>query len=130
MKKLTVSIFAVFYLAISSGFTVHIHYCMNKVAGWNLFHSDKGKCGTCGMHKDDSKGCCKDEQKVVKFTNDQKLTDNSFTQIQQLSLAIITPVITDHDYLTTQSELTELFNLPPPYLRSVPVFVRNCNFRI
>ena len=41
MKKTIIAIVAFFYLVISSGFTVHIHYCMNKLAGWGLFHLDK-----------------------------------------------------------------------------------------
>ena len=129
MKKFAIAIFAVFYLAVSSGFTVQIHYCMNKLAGWDLFHSAKGTCSGCGMHKAHS-GCCKDEQKVVKIANDQKLTDNNYNQIQQLSLNVVTPSFIDHSFVSSQIERIELFSLPPPYLRTIPVFIRTCNFRI
>jgi hypothetical protein len=36
MKKILVSILAVFYLASSVGATVHLHYCMDKFINWSL----------------------------------------------------------------------------------------------
>lgn len=130
MKKVVVAIFAVFYLVITSGFTLHFHYCMNKPAGWSLFPLNKEKCGVCGMHKGNSKGCCKDENKTVKFTFDQKLTDNNVAKIQQLTSVASLPLMVEHLSVSLQPEHKELNNLSPPHLRSVPVFICNCNFRI
>ena len=130
MKKLIVAIFTVFYLVISSGFTLHFHYCMGKRAGWSLFRLNKEKCGVCGMHKSNSKGCCKDEHKTVKFTFDQKVSDNNVIKIQQLPQAATLPVVIEYSSALLQSEYSELNNLSPPHLRSVPVFIYNCTFRI
>jgi hypothetical protein len=130
MKKLIIAIFAVFYLAISSGFTLHFHYCMGKPAGWGLFRLDKDKCGVCGMHKGNSKGCCKDEHKTVKFTSDQKVTDNSIAKIQQFNEGAPFPLIVETTSTLSQLEYSNLNNLSPPHWRSVPVFIYNCNFRI
>lgn len=130
MKKTVVAIFAVFYLAISSGFTVHMHYCMDKLAGWGLFHLDKDKCGVCGMHKGDTKGCCKDEHKSVRFVKDQKTTDNSSLKVQPVFLVLSAAVVSVCNDIHLQPVHRNLYNLSPPHLRSVPVFVRNCNFRI
>lgn len=130
MKKFIVAIVAFFYLAVSSGFTVHMHYCMNKLAGWGLFHLDKDKCGVCGMHKGDTKGCCKDEHKSVRFVKDQKTTDNSSLKIQPVSFLLSAASISEDNKINLQPAYRDLYNLSPQHLRSVPVFLRNCNFRI
>ena len=130
MKKAIIAILAVFYLVISSGFTLHFHYCMGKSAGWGLFPLDKNKCGICVMHKGNSNGCCKDEKKSVKFTFDQKLTDNSIAKIQQLTSVAPLPLAVEYSSVLSRSEHKELNNLSPPHFRSVPVFIYNCDFRI
>ena len=45
--------------------TIHLHYCMNKIVGWALWHNEKEECGGCGI-KEDKTGCCKNEQKHFK----------------------------------------------------------------
>lgn len=130
VKKFVVAIFAVFYLAISSGFTVHLHYCMGKLANLDLFQGNKNKCGICGMHKKNAKGCCKDEHKVVKFTHDQKSDDNTVIKIKQLTKLLPSVVVVEYSSVLSQTEYKERYNLPPPHFRSTPVFIRNCNFRI
>jgi len=130
MKKIIIAIVAFFYLVISSGFTLHMHYCMNKLAGWGLFHLDKDKCGVCGMHKGDTKGCCKDEHKAVRFIKDQKVTDNSFVNIPPLTQALHLYIVSEYSLIDLQPEYNEFYDLPPPHLLSIPLFVRNCNFRI
>ena len=108
MKKFIVTIFAFFYLCLSAGATVHLHYCMGKLVKWSLWHENKNsRCGSCGMpksHKNTSKGCCKDEQKSIKIVNDQKATANesqilkvSFNSVAssfiELHVGVISPVI-------------------------------------
>jgi hypothetical protein len=38
MKKFITAILAVLYLGTSSGATIHMHYCMGKLAEWGLGH--------------------------------------------------------------------------------------------
>jgi hypothetical protein len=83
MKKILVSILAVFYLASSVGATVHLHYCMDKLINWSLLKGDGDKCDKCGMKKDD--GCCKDEHKFVKNSDDQKAAESSIEVLQFLT---------------------------------------------
>lgn len=129
MKKLLTAIFAVLYLIISSGFTLHFHYCMGKESGWSLFHINKNKCSICGMPKSHSKGCCKDETKTVKFSSDQKTTDQSGTKILQLTTLTGFPVAEISSSIP-QIEYRNLNNLSPPHWRSVSVFIYDCSFRI
>src|SRR6185295_20228695 len=87
MKKILVSILAVFYLATSVGATVHLHYCMDKFINWSLLKGGD-KCSKWGMEKDG--GCCKDENKFVKNNIDQKVAEPA-VQLTQMA-AIATPV--------------------------------------
>jgi hypothetical protein len=102
---------------------------MNKPAGWSLFHLSKEKCGVCGMHKGNSKGCCKDEHKAVKFTSDQKASDNNVAKVQQLGQAFLLTIVYYSSALV-QLQFREHSDLSPPHLRSVLAFIYNCNFRI
>lgn len=72
MKKITVAILSVYYLAIACGITVNFHYCMNRLASVKLFASDVTKCGRCGMEIHQSNGCCRDEVEIVKLQDDQQ----------------------------------------------------------
>src|SRR5688500_1465038 len=86
MKKLIIPILALFYLSMSVGATVHMHFCMGKLVEWGLSHNDSESCGACGMKKSDEKenGCCKDESKAIKLDTDQK-TLNVAIQLIQIS---------------------------------------------
>lgn len=87
MKKLLVTILALVYLTTSIGATVHLHYCMEKLVGWELTtegNETKG-CSYCGMTaahdqhcENQGQGCCKDEVKQVKLDNDQKIGEFAF----------------------------------------------------
>ena len=132
MKKFVVAIFAIFYLAISSGFTVHMHYCMGKLADWDLGHNKSKTCSKCGMDKSKEKdnGCCKDEHKFVKNITDQKTAEAGFQLIQLIASAI--PVsfveIPSVNFLTVTEE--NPISHAPPRSGGVAVYIRNCVFLI
>jgi hypothetical protein len=130
MKKIIISILAVFYLCSSTGATVHLHYCMDKLIGWSLKHSKGNRCSTCGMSKKQKgKGCCKDEYKQLKLQNDQK-TAVSYQSIQLSSVAILTNFfITPSANLPSLAEENPLSHAPPGS-KSIPLYIRNNVFRI
>lgn len=140
MKKFLVTILALVYLTASVGATVNMHYCMDKLVAWGLGQEKPGKksCPYCGMAKTsqdkhcgkESKGCCKDEQKIVKLENDQKISDASF-QFSQVPFESISPVFSDYSFEYVSS-LTEEYPLShaPPRTQNVALFVLNCDFRI
>lgn len=79
MKKFIIAILAILYLGTSAGATVHMHFCMGKLADWNiLMHEGEDTCSNCGMEKSANKdnGCCKDEHKFIKNDNDQKAAES------------------------------------------------------
>jgi hypothetical protein len=139
MKKFLATILAVIYLTTSMGATVHFHYCMGKLFSWDLAgRQDNKDCDHCGMpkgnadkhHKTMKSGCCKDTQTVVKLDKDQKTTESAYKffnlsfdavsgNFANLPDSYVSSFIVD--YPTTNA---------PPDPDKVPVFIRNCNFRI
>ena len=140
MKKFLVTILALVYLTTSVGATVHMHYCMDKLVTWGLGKNttNKKSCPYCDMSKSttdkhcgkESKGCCKDEQKIVKLENDQKVTDAAI-HLAQISAEAITPVFSDYsfEYVSSLIEENSATNAPPR-AQNVSLFVLNCVFRI
>lgn len=116
MKKLVTLILALIYLGSSTGATVHLHYCMGKLADWGLGHQQSESCGTCGMDQSSSEdsGCCKDEHKFIKSDPDQKLVEAGL-QLMQLAAVSIS---LDHfmipaPAITVLAEEQPVSNAPP-----------------
>ena len=130
MKKFVVAIFAVFYLAVSSGFTVHLHYCMNKLASWNLIHWHKDKCSVCGMPTSDTKDCCKDEHKFLKNTTDQKPSESAIQLMQVWAFAVpdafFEMPVNDFFSVTEKKPVSHA----PPRSSGIAIYKRNCVFLI
>jgi hypothetical protein len=127
MKKILVSILAVFYLASSVGATVHLHYCMDKFVDWSLLKGG-AKCNKCGMEKDG--GCCKDENKFVKSNIDQKVAESSIQLMQMAAVASPAPFIHTTEYYRTSITQENLFDHAPPRSSSVGICILNSVFRI
>ena len=128
MKRILVSILAVFYLASTVGATVHLHYCMDRFINWSLLNSDGDKCDKCGMEKDG--GCCKDENKFVKNNVDQKVAEPA-VQLTQMA-AIATPVdliYTSEQYFSSLIQEYPISNAPPRS-NGVGIYILNSVFRI
>lgn len=132
MKKVLITIFSLFYLAVSSGFTVHMHYCMGQLADWGLWHKESQTCSKCGMEKSIEKdnGCCTDEYKFLKNDTDQKTVDAGFQQMQLVPVA--SPVAFIELPSIHFTSLTEEIPISHAPLRSpgVAVYIRNCIFLI
>jgi hypothetical protein len=130
MKKIAVSILLICYLAVSSGVIINFHYCMNRLASAELFAFEGERCGKCGMHADESNGCCRDEVKIVKMVDDQKLTV-AFSYVLPSSDAIVQK---PSEYI-----VTSFYNVPvtrhflnhfPPLLSEQDTYLQNSVFRI
>jgi hypothetical protein len=72
MKQLLIVLIMVCYGYSSIGATLNLHYCMNKFVGASMQHMHNERCGKCGMSSKKSKGCCKDETKLLKAHNDHQ----------------------------------------------------------
>ena len=130
MKKVIVTVLAVFYLGVSSGATVYFHYCMGQLVESGLVSKEYQKCSKCGMKAGSAKDCCKHESKQVKIDNAQKLAAYSFHfQTFITDLAWNKYIAIPEIYVSSLTEEQPLSNAPPD-TDSTPVFIRNCNFRI
>lgn len=132
MKKFITAILAVLYLGTSSGATIHMHYCMGKLADWGLGHNKSKTCGKCGMEKSSEKdnGCCKDEHKFLKDDSAQKVTESNLQLMQLMTTALPSAYIQLPELaLPSLTEESPNSNAPPR-TPAVPVYIRNCVFRI
>ena len=132
MKKFLITIFAFVYISSSIGASIHMHYCMGKLADWGIGQNDSKTCGICGMDKANEKdnGCCKDENKFVKSNIDQKTAQAGFQMILLTSVAL--PVSFIEIPLPYFSSVTEQnpVSHAPPRSEGVAVYIRNCIFLI
>jgi hypothetical protein len=138
MKKSLLTILAFVYLSTSMGATVHLHYCMGKLFSWGLVDKDSKNCGECGMPKSKmgghcmsfKDGCCKDSEAHLQLDKDQKATEDvyNFSAFSFAALPVATTIPHDN-YVASCITGYPTTNAPPePY--KVPVFIRNCSFRI
>ena len=138
MKKALVSILATLYLATSMGATVHLHYCMGKLVAWGFIKHSSGDCAFCGMkikgipdgYQAEMKTCCHDETRQYKNVNDQKAGPDCF-KILSASQAPVAPDLRRWlDVLFSSPAFSGPVSHSPPDTGPIPVFLRNCNFRI
>jgi hypothetical protein len=131
MKKLLITVLAVFYLGASSGATVHFHYCMGELIEWGLSNdSSEGTddCSNCGMKKGISEDCCKDQKQELKIKDSQKAPLSIF----QAKIFAMEPIIHTILHVKALPPVSEYysFNNSVPRTGKTPVFIRNRNFRI
>ncbi len=116
MKRFAAVILAVLYISTSAGATVHMHYCMGKLAEWGLGHKESKTCGSCGMKTNEAKekGCCKDEYKFVKNSTDQKAAEASLQFLQVLCADLPAVFIENTSFsFASISEDYPVSNAPP-----------------
>jgi hypothetical protein len=132
MKKFIVSILAILYLGLSTGATINMHYCMGKLVGSSLWHSETSDlCNKCGMEKKASKNkCCKDETKVVKIEQDQKVTIPLEHAVDVTSIEILQNSFVTPTFFVNSSIEEDFFSNAPPLAFKAPIYLRNCDFRI
>ena len=130
MKKVIVSIILMSYLAFSSGVIINFHYCMNKLASTKLFASETKECGKCGMHIDESHGCCRDEVQIIKMDDDQKLTVVSSFDLPALDALVQKPSAFIVTSFYNVSVSKHFLNHSPPLLSAQDICLQNSVFRI
>lgn len=132
MKKIIVAILALLYITTSTGATIHMHYCMGKLADWSIGHNDSKICGNCGMDKSKEKdnGCCKDEQKRIKLETDhQKAGLVGFINLLSAP-AIFTPVPDLNFKPFLQITESDVQCHAPPDIGNISLYVLHCVFLI
>jgi hypothetical protein len=138
MKKVFATILAFIYLSSSMGATVHLHYCMGKLASWGLIDHESKSCTLCGMVKKTSgpkhmaakMDCCRDEHKQIKTDKDQKLVPSEFFKYNDLSQAISLNEPALQSALAFSISIEYPKTNAPPLSGKLPLFVLYRNFRL
>ena len=127
MKKSIVTILALIYLISSSGATIHLHYCMDKLVNWSLSEKPVNNCGKCGMEKDGV--CCKDEHHFIKSSTDQKTTE-TYIHLPQISAIAGPAIFIIPSALYFSQKAKHPTSHAPPNSSGLDILIRNCVFRI
>lgn len=125
---LTISIFI--YLIFSNGWVLDVHYCMNKISSVHLFETKPEQCSQCGMDVEESKGCCHDEQQVVKLVQDQRTPVSlSYTFTPPAALEAEIPFLSTIALWDSEQKIVHVAHAPPEYL-SQEIYLLNRVFRL
>ncbi|MBA2250332.1 MAG: hypothetical protein H0W12_09080 [Chitinophagaceae bacterium] len=126
MKKLFLTVLAFVYLAVSSGISLNVHYCMGKFSSIDLSHNDK--CSKCGM-KTGFGRCCNDEFKIVKLSDSHNLSTCELNIFSPVSI-----IQKKHFHISPDFYTSTLFttsdNKSPPGSQGISLLILNSIFRI
>ena len=123
MKKLLIILFATFYLMLTSGLNISLHYCGGKLKEVSLF-SNGNEDGCCGTKKK-SKGCCKEKTAFI------KVKDNHFggnnVKIFNSPIKSIPPPVFNQLFEIQKADIayTVLNYHAPPVLYDNPLYLKN-----
>ncbi len=124
MKKFLAILLIGLYITTTSGVVLSIHYCMGEVSGVAIGHTQSNNCATCGM---DNQGCCHDDFKVVKVSDNHQaplMADD----LQKFFVPAPEPVTHHFSYLPLRSGSYHYQAHAPPSPGSLNILY--CVFRI
>jgi hypothetical protein len=133
MKKTLVSILLLLYISANSGAILHVHYCMDKVAGWDFgFAKKSNNCTKCGMEKKSVKknACCKDEEKILQNNTDQKTAETIYELVPSASFALPTLVFETPTFNFSSLVFEKPISRALIRVDGIPVYIRDCVFLI
>lgn len=78
MRRFSILSFALFYLLVSSGLALNIHYCGGEMVDLKIFTEIEHECcaGETQCHQETTKSCCDDETIVVQLDSWQVAGSN------------------------------------------------------
>lgn len=130
MARVLLSISIFIYLFFSNGWVLDVHYCMNKVSSVHLFETKPEQCSQCGMDADESKGCCHDEDQVIKLVQDQRTPEAlSYTITAPATLEAEVPFSIYTTLCESKQQIVRVAHDPPEY-PSQEIYLLNRVFRL
>ena len=124
------SIVLICYLVVTLGLVINHHYCMDRLASTQLFATETETCGKCGMHTDESNGCCRDEVKVVKLVQDQNKIPVTSFELPSIDEVVIVPSVFINALFQNIDVKRHFHNHSPPLLSANDTYLQNNVFRI
>jgi hypothetical protein len=128
MKKLFIILFMLVYGVTSSGMTITLHYCCGKVDDISFSGKQERSCPMGGKHMKNN-SCCKDQQVTAKIAADQQAAAK-WLQVNQDNQGGITSGYFLPYYNSSIVTISRLARGTPIPISPVPIFIRNCVFRI
>lgn len=121
MMKLISAILSFFYLTLTSGAVLSVHYCGGQLKSVDLMANNEICC--CGFDNGSS-GCCEDEMIQLEIDVDQNLVQNYYSALKLYYKSFLlkennTVIETKYDYIITNDVL-----IPPP--KVAPLWLLNC----
>jgi hypothetical protein len=102
---------------------------MNKVDSVQYYQEGTDICGKCGMHADEANGCCHDEVKVVKLSDDHQPSSIHFA-ITGISPEFTIPSVFIAASFENAGTKEYFVNHSPPLISMQDTYLLNCVFRI
>jgi hypothetical protein len=124
-KRSVIIVLAMLYLTTVSGFALNLHYCFNQLASVNI----DAPANTCAKLQDSKMKCCKDQKIQIKVKDaHQNNSPLHWSQFFPIALpvsafVIFAPAVQDQ----LVANVTER---GPPKTPGLPLFLKNCIFRI
>jgi hypothetical protein len=102
---------------------------MNRLNSTQFYVAESDYCTRCGMHTD-SRGCCKDDVKIVKMQIDQNTTSLVSFELPALeSVGICPSHFIQLPFTNGETALLSRYHSPPPP-GGRDTYIDNCVFRI
>jgi len=124
MKQIFSILISTYYLLVSTGIFINMHYCGGELESVSLLSEQKVCC--CDSNQMAS-NCCSNKQFLLQFDIDQKITASNTLSFEQYKfIKIEKPELVDFEIL--EVELQNLFScdLPPPPKRAI--WKTNCTY--
>jgi len=128
MKKFLVFLLIMVYTLSSSGASINLHFCCGKLDRVSLSTPHRDGCARPknGISK---QRCCDNKQVELKIKTDQEPAAQWLTPQKAFCIPAITPLAAEH--LSARFfPVHELPHGPPDRTFIVPLFIKNCVFRI
>lgn len=131
MRRILLILLCCFYLFAISGVKLAVHYCHGHFQTITLnANLDEDAC--CGKKRAMKKhGCCSDKVVEVKIKGEQKNSPSSTIHFDPnvLFIGLLNNFSSELQY-SQSAEVIATNAHAPPNVVSVPVYIRNCTFRI
>jgi len=125
LKRSVIIVLAMLYLTTVSGFALNLHYCFNQLASVKI----DAPANSCAKLQNSKMKCCKDQKIEIKVKdahqNNSPLHWSKFFPIALpvSAFVIFTPAVQDQ-------VVANVSERGPPKTSGLPLFLRNCIFRI
>ncbi len=103
---------------------------MGRLVEWELASEKSEKCDKCGMNVGATEDCCKTSEKQFKIESSYKASDHHFLLKASSIDLLFSGFLVDRQPVALSIIPEHPFSNAPPGTGNVPVFIRNCNFRI